>query len=235
MILNLVERKNSSASVDPVFRNNSWETIKKMADAGKASSIWKIGDIKEVFINGVPYAFRIIGFDHDDLATPLKNGRTKAGITLNMSGVTTTAYAIADYNTRFYSKWADTPMYTSTLPSIFETLEETLKPYIKEVLKVTNASSGLTTDIHKLFLPAVSEIVETAGSEFFKESEGTTYEYYRSGNPIWKGVSYWTRTYTKSMSTSGGVRGCAYTYTSSIAFNTNDARNSFRLSLAFCI
>lgn len=59
---------------DSVLNNNSWETIKKVSDAGQGENYWSIGDRKEVTLNGTvghlslsnykTYAF-IIGFNHN--------------------------------------------------------------------------------------------------------------------------------------------------------------------------
>ena len=60
--------------VDSVLNNNSWETIKKVSDAGQGENYWSVGDRKEVTLNGTvghltlsnytTYAF-IIGFNHN--------------------------------------------------------------------------------------------------------------------------------------------------------------------------
>ena len=60
--------------VDSVLNNNSWETIKKVSDAGQGANYWSIGDRKAVTLNGTvghltlsnhtTYAF-IIGFNHN--------------------------------------------------------------------------------------------------------------------------------------------------------------------------
>ena len=59
---------------DSVLNNNSWETIKKISDAGQGENYWSVGDRKEVTLNGTvghlslsnykTYAF-IIGFNHN--------------------------------------------------------------------------------------------------------------------------------------------------------------------------
>ena len=59
---------------DSVLNNNSWETIKKVSDAGQGENYWSVGDRKEVTLNGTvghltlsnytAYAF-IIGFNHN--------------------------------------------------------------------------------------------------------------------------------------------------------------------------
>lgn len=60
--------------VSNTFGENSWETIQRVTQAGKAASYWSVGDQKAVTLNGnvggltfsneIYYAF-IIGFDHN--------------------------------------------------------------------------------------------------------------------------------------------------------------------------
>ena len=62
------------AQYDPVLNNNTWEQIAKASDEGIASQLWKVGDRKEIVLNGTvgaltfndyhTYAF-IIGLDHN--------------------------------------------------------------------------------------------------------------------------------------------------------------------------
>ena len=62
------------AQYDPVLNNNTWEQIAKASSEGIASTLWNVGDCKEITLNGTvgaltfndyhTYAF-IIGFDHN--------------------------------------------------------------------------------------------------------------------------------------------------------------------------
>lgn len=62
------------AQYDPILNNNTWEQIAEASNKGVASKIWKVGDRKEIVLNGTvgaltfndyhTYAF-IIGFDHN--------------------------------------------------------------------------------------------------------------------------------------------------------------------------
>ena len=62
------------AQYDPVLNNNTWEQIAKASSEGIASTLWNVGDRKEIVLNGTvgvltfndyhTYAF-IIGFDHN--------------------------------------------------------------------------------------------------------------------------------------------------------------------------
>ena len=69
---------NIEVTVEPppsnVFNDNSWDTIKSAVNAGIAASYWKVGDRKEVTLNGTvgiktfsnttTYCY-ILGFDHN--------------------------------------------------------------------------------------------------------------------------------------------------------------------------
>lgn len=62
------------AQYDPVLNNNTWEQIAKASNEGIASTLWNVGDRKEIVLNGTvgaltfndyhTYAF-IIGFNHN--------------------------------------------------------------------------------------------------------------------------------------------------------------------------
>ena len=40
------------AQYDPVLNNNTWEQIAEASNKGVASKIWKVGDRKEIVLNG---------------------------------------------------------------------------------------------------------------------------------------------------------------------------------------
>ena len=78
-------------NVDPVFANNSWETIAEVARYGDPSRYWKVGDYKEIEIAGQRIPVQIIGFNHDTVSNKSAYGKGKAGLTL-MLGCTRTRY-----------------------------------------------------------------------------------------------------------------------------------------------
>ena len=214
--------------------DNSWETIRIVSESGLASQIWNIGDTKNATVNGNTYTFRIIGFDHDDLATTLSNGRTKAGITFEMDDVYETTYRLnSSYN---LTKWANTTMYTSSLPSLLELFENDLKNCIKEVKKMTGYSTELTTDIHKLFILSAYELVEgleNIDGYIPTYVDGTVYEYYKSGNSYLKTAQWWLRTFVRVYSTNR----CefAYVYGNSTILQSSPGSVAKAIAPAFCI
>ena len=61
-------------TVDPVLNNNSWATIRAVADAGNGDNYWSVGDAKQIAINGTIGTVQydnyqtwvyILGFNHN--------------------------------------------------------------------------------------------------------------------------------------------------------------------------
>ena len=61
-------------TISPVLDENTWDQISEASSSGVASQIWKVGDRKEIVLNGTVGALRfndyhtyafIIGFDHN--------------------------------------------------------------------------------------------------------------------------------------------------------------------------
>lgn len=219
--------------------SNSWETIRMISESGSASKIWNVGDTKDVTIGSEVYTFRIIGFDHDDLVTPLANGRTKAGITFEMTTFTNATYK--RYSTNFPSvPWASQLIYKTHLPAIFETIESDLKSLIKPVNKNTIINKAMTTDIHNLFVLSVLEYTNDTtyiASEYLDLSqmvgEGSQYDYYKAGNSFDKNGNCWLRSSSVASPT-----GTERVYSAMLKygyFNSPTAQTTASLSLAFCI
>ena len=74
-IVNVVSSYDTSLVFISALNDNSWETIRKISDAGTGANYWSIGDRKAVTLNGTvgklslsnvtTYAF-IIGFNHNE-------------------------------------------------------------------------------------------------------------------------------------------------------------------------
>lgn len=72
------EDKANTKLLEATLENSSWGLIDDMSQNGRASTLWSIGDEKEVSIEEYgKIKFQIAGFDHDDLT----DGTGKAGIT----------------------------------------------------------------------------------------------------------------------------------------------------------
>ena len=219
--------------VGATLEATTWDNIAVVSKFGQAQNYWKVGDRKNITVNGVTYAAQIIGFDHDTLTTA-DGDRTKAGITFQLVDCMATTYPMNSSNTNA-NGWRGSAMRTSTMATLLNQLSTDLKNVLKFVNKVSsvgNNSSGLETTSDKLFL--LSEIEIFGATQYSYAGEGKQYEYYAAGNSTIKKVngsagSWWERSpysgYTSSfcsVSSSGGA-------------NSNSASNSYGVSFGFCV
>ena len=154
--------------VDSVLNNNSWETIKKVSDAGQGENYWSIGDRKEVTLNGTvghlslsnytTYAF-IIGFNHNasveganrihfQLAkTALSGGKDVALCDSSYaSNVSTSGYFSMNASNENFGGWKDSQMrknicgtsLTSYSGTIIAVIPDSLRAVLKSVTKYTD-------------------------------------------------------------------------------------------------
>ena len=180
--------------VGATLEATSWGNIAAVSKFGQAPNYWKVGDKKNITVNGVTYAAQIIGFDHDTLTTA-DGSRTKAGITFQLVDCLKTTYSMNGSNTNV-NGWRGSTMRTSTMATLLNQLSSDLKSVLKFVNKVTsvgNNSSGLETTSDKLFL--LSEIEVFGATQYSYAGEGKQYEYYTAGNSTIKKVNgsarYW--------------------------------------------
>ena len=110
---------------DPVFNDNSWDTIKSAVNSGTASSLWKVGDRKAVTLNGTvgnksfsnttTYCY-ILGFDHNKSVE--SNGAHTLHIGFGVSALSGGAYiAYCDSSCNSYASTSCFNMNTSTTNS----------------------------------------------------------------------------------------------------------------------
>lgn len=174
--------------VGATLEATSWDNIAAVSKFGQAPNYWKVGDKKNITVNGVTYAAQIIGFDHDTLTTA-DGSRTKAGITFQLVDCLNTTYSMNGSNTNL-NGWRGSTMRTSTMATLLNQLSSDLKSVLKFVNKVTsvgNNSSGLETTSDKLFL--LSEIEVFGATQYSYAGEGKQYEYYTAGNSTIKKVN----------------------------------------------
>ena len=154
--------------VDSVLNNNSWETIKKVSDAGQGENYWSVGDRKAVTLNGTVghlslsnatiYAF-IIGFNHNASVEGTNRIHFQLGKTA-LSGGTDVALCDSPYNstvwaTGYFSMnssqtnsggWKSSQMRTnicgtslsSYSGTIIAVIPAALRAVLKSVTKYTN-------------------------------------------------------------------------------------------------
>lgn len=196
---------------DPVLANNSWEKIIEACEAGDASELWSVGDISPtVELYGQTVAFRIIGFNHDDLDTTdakygsasYNNGSNKAAVTFDIVNIIVNSNGTgwvynADLSGATSPYWQKSTLKTQTLPAVLALFPEALKDSIRTVQKKTYRVPWDSPTLHqtadRLFLLSHDEIA-TRG-----KGEGTIYSYYAAGNSRAKtkvngnGASYYLR------------------------------------------
>lgn len=219
--------------VGATLEATSWDNIAAVSKFGQAPNYWKVGDKKNITVNGVTYAAQIIGFDHDTLTTA-DGSRTKAGITFQLVDCLKTTYSMNGSNTNV-NGWRGSTMRTSTMATLLNQLSSDLKSVLKFVNKVTsvgNNSSGLETTSDKLFL--LSEIEVFGATQYSYAGEGKQYEYYTAGNSTIKKVNgsaynWWGRSpYSGNTNSFCRVNGAG-------TANINAASNSIGVSFGFCV
>ena len=146
-----------------------------------------VGSQVTIALNGMDYAFDVIGFNHDTLTTSTAYGANtqtgKAGITFHMHDLFATNYKMNSSNTNS-GGWKSSDMRTSTMATMKGYLPAAWQTAIKPVNKISGtgggSSSGTETVSDSCFLLAESEIF---GSTTYSVSgEGTQYAYYKADN-----------------------------------------------------
>lgn len=219
--------------VGATLEATSWDNIAAVSKFGQAPNYWKVGDKKNITVNGVTYAAQIIGFDHDTLTTA-DGGRTKAGITFQLVDCLNTTYSMNGSNTNV-NGWRGSTMRTSTMATLLNQLSSDLKSVLKFVNKVTskgNNQPGLETTSDKLFL--LSEIEVFGATQYSYAGEGKQYEYYTAGNSTIKKVNGSAGNWWERSPRSGGTSSFCYVGGNGTASLTT-ASYSRGVSFGFCI
>ncbi len=162
------------------LNDNDWGTISQASAAGKAANYWKVGDEKNISVNGETLTLVIVGFGHDDLA-----GGGKAGITFGLKHLMKDQRQMNSSNTNS-GGFTGSAMYSWLQNTLLKQLPSDLQSVLKSVNKKTSAgsaSSTINTNAMKLFLFSEQEIF---GSKTYSTgNEGTQYPYFATaGNRI---------------------------------------------------
>ena len=219
--------------VGATLKATTWDNIATVSKFGQAANYWKVGDKKNITVNGVTYQAQIIGFDHDTL-TSADGSRTKAGITFQLVDCMDTTYPMNSSNTNV-NGWRGSAMRTSTMATLLNQLSTDLKNVLKFVNKVSsvgNSSSGLETTSDKLFL--LSEIEIFGSTQYSYPGEGKQYEYYAAGNSTIKKVNGSANRWWERSPGSGNTAGFCNVGSNGNAGNSS-ASNSFGVSFGFCV
>lgn len=156
-----------------VLANNTWAQIAKASAAGKAKSLWKVGDEKDITVSGETLTLVIMGFGHDDLESG-----GKAGITFGLKNLMASTRAMNSSNTNS-GGFTGSAMYSWLTTTLLTSLPSDLQAVLKSVNKKTSAgsqSSTIETNSMKLFLFSEVEIFGT--TTYSAAGEGEQYEYF---------------------------------------------------------
>ena len=198
-------------SIYTPFNKANWSYIKTMAISGKASSYWKVGDRKEVILNGTvgngktfsnttTYCY-ILGFDHN--ASIESNGEHTIHIGFGataLSGGAYIAYCDSKYNsyvstTGYFSMnssstnsggWNSCQMKSTICPAFKNALPSDLKSNIRAVTKWQNdgnSTSGQSSS-NEIWLLSEMEIFGSALQSHYTANQ-LQYDFY-------KGITGWS-------------------------------------------
>ena len=170
------------------------ETSVIYLDNGDIHRKVSIGDQVTLSLNGTNYAFDVIGFNHDTLATSTAYGANtktgKAGITFQMHDLFATYYPMNSSNTNS-GGWKNSAMRTSTMATMKGYLPAAWQAAIKPVNKASGTGDGSTSGTETVsdscFL--LAEIEMFGSTTYSVSGEGTQYAYYKAGNSKVKKMS----------------------------------------------
>lgn len=157
-----------------VLNNFTWSEINQIGQAGYASQIFSVGDVKTINANGESIDVKISGFNHDGLPSG-----GKAPISFCAAYALSEKRSIEPY-IQSNVPFVDTYMYEFLTDSLLPSLDSDLQSVIKEVTKKTRRTSGSPTirsDDMKIFLLSNTETGAEAGS-----SEGNAYPLFTSNS-----------------------------------------------------
>lgn len=170
----------------------SWEEIKLLSLCGIAEKYFSIGDTKKFKLStGEMLEAQIIDFNRDyyDTGTPIDN---IAGITFMLKYPLKTLYPMND-STAVYLK--SSTMYTTTLPTIYQSMPEDLKSVIKLTRK--RLDSGFNRIYSRLWLMSLGELYESDTIYGYPDYD-EPYKLFISNPEILRktndGLGWWTRT-----------------------------------------
>ena len=197
-------------SIYTPFNKANWSYIKSMTVSGKASSYWKVGDRKEVILNGTvgdkvfsnttTYCY-ILGFDHN--ASVESNGEHTIHIGFGAESLTGDKYIAyidskCDYrvsSTGYFSMntsdtnsggWNSCQMKSTICPAFKNALPSDLQSNIRAVTKWQNDGNSTTgqSSSNEIWLLSEMEIFGSASMSEYAANQAQ-YDFY-------KGVTGWS-------------------------------------------
>ena len=202
---------NIEVTVGPLtFNDSSWDDIKAAVNAGTAASYWKVGDRKEVVLNGTvgaktfsnttTYCY-ILGFDHNTSiesngehtihigfgASALSGGAYITYVDSQYNkGVSTTGYFSMNSSETNSGGWNSCQMKSTICPAFKNALPSDLQSNIRAVTKWQNngnSTSGQSSS-NEIWLLSEMEIFGSAEYSYYTANQ-QQYDFY-------KGVTGWS-------------------------------------------
>lgn len=168
--------QNTSHNVHYAFSASlaeaSWQEISTFSKSGLASSIWSIGDEKNITVSGETITMQIWDFNHDELPSG-----GYAGITFGMKNLMANEHQMNTYNTTS-GGFHKSEMYNYLNSTVYNSMPDDLRNLIVAVNKkiCTNvASESIITSSMKLWLPSVNEVAGVQEGGYASNYEGTKY------------------------------------------------------------
>ena len=226
---------------ESVFANNSWTQIIKACQKKEVPDTWRVGDQKDMQIDGVTYAIDIIGKNHDAYS----DGSGVAPLTFQLHDCYNTTSAMRNSSGNRYTDNACV-IRATTLPNILAKMPSEVQSAISEINKLTaqgtasdsstwsDYTHGKTTQTsEKLFLLSEIEVFGVATHSTDSDVEGSQYEYYAASNSRVKNVNgaaneWWLRSPCQNTATYF----CAVNTSGNTTWKARD--NSLGVSFAFC-
>lgn len=202
---------------------DSWAEIKAAESNGTYLTKYSVGDTKVVYINGVGYMARIIGFDLDTAANSGDSAhitwmlKTLLNDTHNMNSPSTTSGGWEASGMRSY-------LSTSILPNL--DCKDYIVPVIKTYYDFGTASTKSCTD--SVWIPSYREVVatsgaETSGCDYTAVFNSSNARIMKRSDPL---IYWWLRS---------AISGSGFWYIGSNGSpRGGDAYNSFGVALGFC-
>lgn len=154
----------------------TWSEIEAIGAAGKARETFALGATKKDHMkNGYDAEWKIIGFDHDDLA----DGSGKAPISWDMVRAYKDEWAMNDEATNA-GGWDQCKARKRMDGELLSLCSDELQAIVKPVIKLTSAGScskDIVKSICKLWLKSEKELFGRC--VYSAPGEGHWYEYYR--------------------------------------------------------
>ena len=231
-VFNMVGKSIPTPSYDPVLANNSWEQIANASEAGIASTVWNVGDTKDIVVGSETLTVEIVGFNHDDLASG-----GKAGITFGLKNLMANTRQMNSSNTNA-GGFTGSDMYDWLQGTLLNSLPSDLRAVLKSVNKKTSAgsqSSTINTNAMKIFL--FSEIEIFGSVTYSKSGEGSQYSRFATASSRIKYLSngsgsadaWWERSPCGTNSNSF----CVVSSNGSASLSYADG--SWRVCFGFCV